>query len=99
MAESFTWHEVSEAEKEQIKKDSKSLLEEFSSKLDKIKFKKSHYAPELRNSGYTEQWNNGDGFREEGTGWENDQDFTDLTLLNAPFVEENCIVAEKGGWK
>ena len=42
---------------------------------------------------------NNSGTREEGDGWEKDKDFRDLMFLNAPFVEDNHLVAEKGSWK
>ena len=80
------WHEVSDEEKEQIRKDSKTLMSGFATKLSKIKTSDSHFE-------------NGSGLREEGSPWKTPQDFKDLTLLNAPFVEDNFIVAEKGGWK
>ena len=86
MVESFTWREVSEKEKEDIRKDSKKLLNEFSLKLEKIKAPEGHFE-------------NGKGFREEGDGWETNKDFRDLMFLNAPFVEGDFIVAEKRGWK
>jgi hypothetical protein len=86
MANNSLWHEVSEEEKEKIRKESKNLLNEFASKLSKIKTKEFHFE-------------NGLGSREDGKGWTTDPDFRDLTLLNAPFVEDNFIVAEKGGWK
>ena len=37
MANNSLWHEVSEKEKEEIRKESKNLLNEFASKLSKIK--------------------------------------------------------------
>lgn len=80
------WHEVSEEEKEEIRKNSKNLMNEFASKLSKIKSKESHFE-------------NNSGFRQEGEPWETPQDFRDLTLLNAPFVEDDFIIAEKGAWK
>jgi len=86
MTKDFTWHKVTETEKEEIRKDSKKLLNEFASKLDKIKTKEKHFK-------------NGTGFREEGDGWKTDADFKDLMFLNAPFVEDDHIVAEKGAWK
>lgn len=86
MTNNSLWREVTEKEKEEIKKDSKNLLNEFASKLSKIKAHEGHFE-------------NAFGTREEGEGWDTDQDFRDLTLLNAPFVEDNSIVAEKGGWK
>lgn len=86
MANNSLWHEVSNKEKEKIRKESKSLLNEFASKLSKIKVTETHFENET-------------GTREEGNGWNTDPDFKDLTLLNAPFVEDDFIVAEKGGWK
>jgi len=86
MTNNFTWHKVTEKEKEEIRKNSKNLLNEFASKLDKIKASESHFE-------------NDTGTRKEGTGWNTDPDFRDLMFLNAPFVEDNSIVAEKGSWK
>ncbi|MBU3923641.1 MAG: hypothetical protein KJ592_01875 [Nanoarchaeota archaeon] len=86
MANNSLWHKVTDKEKEQIAKDSKKLLNEFASKLGKIKSKEIHFENEL-------------GTREEGDGWTTDPDFREITFTNAPFVEGNSIVAEKGGWK
>lgn len=82
----FTWHEISEEEKLEIKKDAKNLLDEFSTKLEKIKTKEHHFSRES-------------GMREEGEPWKTNQDFQDLMFLNAPFVEDNLLIAEKGSWK
>ena len=71
---------------EEIKKEAKKIMDEFVSKLEKIDVKEVLYEF-------------GDGLREEGGGWETDSDFRDLMFLNAPFVEDDFIVAEKGGWK
>ncbi|MFA5060736.1 MAG: hypothetical protein WC494_00260 [Candidatus Pacearchaeota archaeon] len=86
MEKDFKWHKVSEEEKEEIRQKSKNLLNEFASKIEKIKTKESHFE-------------NKEGFREEGSGWNTDPNFRDLMFLNAPFVEDDFIVAEKGGWK
>ncbi len=82
----FTWHEVSVKEKEEIKKDSKKLLDDFSAKLSKIKTKEGHFSRD-------------NGTREEGTPWKTDEEFKEVMFVNAPFVEDDLIVAEKGGWK
>ena len=97
MTESFTWHEVTEEGKEKIKNDAKKLLNEFASKLSKIKASAGHLAPNTK--GYTEQCENASGIRKEGDGWDTDLEFRDLMFLNAPFVEDDSIIAEKGGWK
>ena len=83
---SFEWHEVSDKERDQILENSRHLLEKFGSKLDKIKVEEKHFE-------------NGEGLREEGEPWKTDPDFRDLMLLNAPFVEDDFLVAERGGWK
>ncbi|NPE26557.1 hypothetical protein HNV12_00970 [Methanococcoides sp. SA1] len=80
------WHEVSEEEKQEIKKKAKSLLNEFAKKLSKIKAKESHHE-------------NGSGTRKEGDGWKTDEEFKSTTFANAPFAEDNFIIAEKGAWK
>jgi len=86
MAKNFTWHEVSEKEKEEIRLESKKLLNSFASKLEQIKAPEGHFSK-------------GSGYREEGTGWDSDPDFKELMFDNAPFVDEDSIVAEKGAWK
>jgi hypothetical protein len=86
MASNSLWHEVTEKEKEQIRKDSKKLLNEFASKLEKIKAPEGHFE-------------NGAGTRDEGSGWKTDEEFRSTTFANAPFVKDNAIVAEKGAWK
>ena len=87
MTKKLTWHKVTEKEKEQIRKDSKKLLTKFASKLLKIKNTKE------------EKSEHGSGVREEGDGWKTDPDFRSITLSNAPFIEDDSIVAEKGAWK
>ena len=86
MTNNSLWHEVTEEEKEQIRKDSKSLLNEFASKLKKIKASDTHHE-------------NNSGTREEGEGWKTDKEFQNTTFANAPFTEDNFIIAEKGAWK
>ncbi|MAH48599.1 hypothetical protein CMI37_22430 [Candidatus Pacearchaeota archaeon] len=82
----FTYHKVTEKEKQEIQKQSKKLLSTFAGKLQKIKTKEQHFE-------------NNNGTREEGNGWETDPEFRDLMLLNAPLIEDDFIIAEKGGWK
>jgi long-subunit acyl-CoA synthetase (AMP-forming) len=80
------WKKVTEKEKEQIKQEAKTLLNQFASKISSIKSKESHFE-------------NGRGFREELNPWKTPADFKDLTMLNAPFTEDDFIIAEKGAWK
>ena len=81
----YTWHSVTEQEKEEIRKNAKKLLDEFSSKLGKIQA--------------TEILKDSSELRSEGKGWETDKDFREFMFDNAPLVEDGSIIAEKGGWK
>jgi len=80
------WHKVTNKEKEEIKKEAKKILVEFASKLENIKSPEGHFK-------------NGEGTRAEGDGWTTDQDFRNIMFENAPFKEDDSIVAEKGSWK
>ena len=86
MVDNFIWRKVSEKEKGEIEKNAKKILNDFASKLANIKTKDSHFE-------------NGDGGRDEGEGWKTDEMFRELMMENAPFVEGDLVVAEKGGWK
>ncbi len=82
----YTWHKVSDEEKEEIKKDAKNLLDEFSAKLEKISIK--DVKEEV-----------GENLRIEGDGWKPNEEFREEMFENAPLVEDGLIIAEKGGWK
>jgi len=87
----FIYHIVSEQEKQDIQKQAKRLLSEFSEKLEKIKLKE-------HKAGFESAFNK-QGIRKEKDGWRTDADFKDLMMNNAPFAEDNFIIAEKGEWK
>lgn len=82
----FRWHKVSEVEKAEIARDAKKLLEEFSGKINKVKISPEHFE-------------NDDGTRPDGMPWKTDDEFREMVLDNAPFVEDGFIIAEKGAWK
>jgi len=84
--ENQLWHKASKKEKQEIKKQAKEILDNFSKKLEKIKTKEEHFSQDS-------------GLRKEGDGWEISEDFRQLMFENAPNVENDAIVAEKGGWK
>ena len=86
MENEFIWRKVSEKERGEIKNEAKNLLNRFAEKLQTIKTKEAHLE-------------NNSGFRQEGEGWDTDGDFKELMLGNAPFVDDDSIVAEKGAWK
>ena len=86
VSDGFVWHEVSDKEKDEIQKNAKKIMKDFGKKLENVKVKEGHFEV-------------GDGLREEGEPWTTEDNFHDIMLLNAPFVEDDCIVAEKGAWK
>jgi len=86
MEENALWHKVTEEEKEDIRKNAKRVLDEFAHKLEKIKVEE-------------ELFENGEGLRQEGKSWKTQEDFREIIFDNAPLVEDDSIVAEKGGWK
>jgi Asp-tRNA(Asn)/Glu-tRNA(Gln) amidotransferase C subunit len=77
---------LSEEEKELIKKESQQLVTEFSRKLEKIR-------GELNDSPASSE------SRKEENGWETEQSFKEALFQNAPLVEDDLIIAEKGVWK
>jgi len=81
----YTWHAVTEEEKEEIRKNAKNLLDEFSAKLDKIK------SVELKGESKP--------MRKESGCWKTDEKFREIMLDNAPMVDDGLIIAEKGAWK
>ena len=85
----FTWHQVSEKEKQNIQEQAKKIMQNFGKKLEKIKVEGKHFSSS----------NSKSGTREQGKPWKTDPDFRDIMMLNAPFVEDDSIVAEKAGWK
>lgn len=82
----YVWHTVSEEEKEEIKKNAKNLLDEFSSKISKI----NTFEPKPDTK---------ENLRKEETGWQTEPKFQEIMLDNAPVVENGLIIAEKGAWK
>jgi len=86
MEENALWHRVSEKEKEEIKLQAKKIMDEFAKKLEKIKVDEDVFE-------------SGEGMRQEGEPWKTPEDFREIMFDNAPLVDNDSIVAEKGGWK
>lgn len=84
--ENALWHQVSEAEKIEIQKQAKKILDEFAKKLEKITVKE-------------EFLETADGMREQAEPWQTDKDFRNAMFANAPFADDDEIIAEKGEWK
>ena len=83
----FLWHSVSEKEKEDIKKEAKSIMDSFSNKLSVIKEKISE--PIIEREEFE---------REEGEGNSCDEDFRERMFENAPNKSGDFIIAEKKKW-
>jgi Asp-tRNA(Asn)/Glu-tRNA(Gln) amidotransferase C subunit len=81
----FLWHKVSEKEKEEIKKQAKSILDDFSKKLGKIELGEG----KVERSEQT---------RDETKAMIY-PDFRERFFENAPNKDGDWIKAEKGAWK
>ena len=79
------WHKVSEEEREEIRKQAKRIINDFSKKLDEVK-------GEIKDNG-----KNGDnsGREEGGKTAEIDRE---TMFENAPKKNKDFIIAEKGEW-
>src|SRR4030043_1107005 len=83
MVDDFLWHKVSEKEKDEIKKQAKSIMDSFSKKLSNIKEKIDELAIERENCE-----------REEGNGKCLEID-KKIMFENAPNKNKDFIIAEK----
>ncbi len=89
MVDNFSYHEVSEKERDEIKDNAKKLMDGFSDKLASVKGDGEHFKSSVEEG----------GLREEGQPWNTPDEFRSITFSNAPFVEDEHIVAEKAAWK
>lgn len=82
----FLFHEVSEKEKEEIKKEAKKIMDSFSNKLSKVVEGIDEPVVEREKCE-----------REEGekSGLEIDRE---IMFSNAPNKNDDFILGEKGGW-
>ena len=83
----FLFHKVSEKEKQEIKKQAKSIMDDFSRRLSKIDQKIAEPLIERE-----------EGEREESGAVEGDEEFRKVMFENAPSKNEDFIIAEKKGW-
>ena len=86
MGNNFLWHKVSEKEKEEIKKQAKSIMESFSKRLSKVKVSKEE--PVIIRE---------ECERPEGEGVSLDMD-RKIMFENAPKKNKDFIIAEKKSW-
>lgn len=83
----FLFHKVTDEEKEKIKQEAKSIIDDFSDKLGKIKDKTKDNFIERDKC-----------FREEENLQECDEDFRKRMFDNAPNKNKDFILAEKKIW-
>ena len=81
----FLWHKVDDKEKEEIRKQAKRIMDDFSKELSKV--------GELKES-FIER---GEGVRKEGDGSCLDLDRKEM-FDNAPKKNSDFIIAEKKKW-
>lgn len=74
-----------EADKAEVKKQAKEILDRFAKALEKVKTKENFYV-------------NRDEFEREENGVKC-EDFKASLLDNAPKKDSDFVIAEKGGWK
>lgn len=77
---------MDERKREEIKKEAKKILDNFSKALEKVSVKKKVLKKRVG------------GFREEGEGKETDMDFRDRVFDNAPDKDGDYIIGEKKKW-
>lgn len=77
---------MNENKKEEIRKEAKRILDNFSKALEKVSVKKKVLKKEVG------------GFRDEGNGKETDMDFRDRVFENAPNKNGEYLIAEKKKW-
>jgi Asp-tRNA(Asn)/Glu-tRNA(Gln) amidotransferase C subunit len=82
----FLFHKVSEKEKEEIRKQAKGIIENFSKQLDKVKGKVEESFNEI-----------GDGQRDEGKNKCNEFD-RKIFFENAPEKNGDFVVGEVKKW-
>lgn len=84
----FSWHEITENEREDIRKDAKKLMDDFSKTLDSVEELDLNIEIE------------GQDTRNEGTKkeYEFSHEFKEAILKNAPKKNKDFIIAEKGKW-
>ena len=86
MVNDFVFHEVSEKEREEIKKQAKGILDDFSKQLDTVKGKMREPLIERDECE-----------RKEGSGTCENID-REIMFENAPEKNDDFILGEKGGW-
>ncbi len=77
---------ITDTKKEEIRKEAKQILANFSKSLESVKLKVKEERKEVG------------GFREEGEGVKGDEEFRERMFTNAPNKDKDFIIAEKKKW-
>lgn len=88
MVSNFLFHEVSEKEREEIKKQAKAIMDSFSSKLSRVDKEMKEFEIERKKCE-----------REEGHKNECCKIDREVMFANAPKKNSDFIIAERGEWK
>jgi len=87
MTEDFLFHNISEKEKEGIKREAKAIMDKFSKRLENVKDKISE--PIIEKDNFQ---------REEKEGKDSNSDFRERMFENAPEKNKDFILTEKKKW-
>ena len=86
--DNFLFHEIGEKEREEIRKQAKKIMDDFSEKLEGVKL-------DYLDFGVVRDFSE----RDENLG-ENDENFDKgIMFENASDKNKDFIIAEKGGWE
>ncbi len=77
---------MDEGHSEQIRKQAKSILDQFAAAFEGVSIKERAFKKEVS------------GFREEGEPGLSDNDFRERMFANAPHVSGDAIIAESKRW-
>lgn len=86
----YLWHQVSEEEKQKIKKEAKQIMDSFAKALERVEKKETKSKGLVKRQSQT---------RKETKTQKSASAFKKLFFENAPQKEGNLVKAEKGGWK
>ncbi len=100
MADNFLFHEVSDKEREEIKKQAKCIMDSFSEKLSKVDKEMKEPTIERKNC-EREESSECDCYEIDPLGGTSTLKGTSREIMfgNAPGKNADFIIAEKGGWR
>ncbi len=94
----FLFHALSEKEKEDVRKEAKKIIDDFSEKLSHVRVKEEEPVVERKDFERAEGESSGMPHHEAPTTRPNDSDFKERMLENAPEKNKDFIIAETKKW-